>query len=79
MQTIFEKFPFRGNDRSRKLFYLIPRGLNLPAGSDNPQINFLQGIIPRRTRSYGVSEPTEISLAGYQTSQNNGRVMYTLW
>jgi hypothetical protein len=38
----------------------------------------LRGIRPRRTRSCGVSDPTKISLAGYQTPQNNGRFVYIL-
>jgi hypothetical protein len=54
------------------------RGLNLPAGSDYPQNKILQGIRPCRTRSCGVSDPTELSLARYQTPQKNGRVVYIL-
>jgi hypothetical protein len=33
-----------------------------------------RGLIPRKKKSCGVSDPTELSLAGYQTLQNNGRV-----
>ncbi len=78
MQTIFEKCPFKGNGKLSKLFCLVPWGLNLPAGSDTPQNKILRGIRPRRTRSCGVSDTTELSLAGYQTLQNNGRVVYIL-
>jgi hypothetical protein len=45
----------------------------LPAGSDSPQNKILQGIRPRRTRPCGVSDPGELSLAGCQTPQNNGK------
>jgi hypothetical protein len=31
-----------------------------------------------KTRPCGVSDPAELSLAGYQTPQNNGRVVYIL-
>jgi hypothetical protein len=37
-----------------------------------------RSVIPRRTRPWGVSDPAELSLAGYQTPQNNGRVVYIL-
>ncbi len=38
-----------------------------------------RGLIPRRTKSCGgVSDPAELNLAGYQTPQNNGRVVYIL-
>jgi hypothetical protein len=73
MQTIFEKCPFKENAKLSKLFCLVPRGLNLPAGSDTPQNNILRGIRPRRIKSCGVSGPAEQSPAGYQTPQNNGR------
>jgi hypothetical protein len=33
-----------------------------------------RGLIPRKKKSCGVSDPMELSLAGYQTLQNNGRV-----
>ncbi len=78
MQTIFEKCPFKGNGKLSKLFRLVPWGLNLPAGSDTPQNKILGSIRPCRTRSCGVSDTTELSLAGYQTLQNNGRVVYIL-
>jgi hypothetical protein len=79
MQMIFEKCPFKENGKLSKLFCLVLRGLNLPAGSDTPQNKILWGIRPRRTRSCGVSDPTELSLEGYQTPQNNERVVYILW
>jgi hypothetical protein len=78
MQTIFEKCPFKENGKLSKLFRLILRGLNLPVGSDTPQNKVLRGIRPRRTRSCGVSDPAEPSLAGYQISQNNDRDVYIL-
>jgi hypothetical protein len=78
MQPIFEKCPFKENGKLSKLFRLVLRGLNLPAGSDTPQNKILWGIRPRRTRPCGVSDPTELSLAGYETPQNNGRVVYNL-
>ncbi len=78
MQTIFEKCPFKENGKLSKLFCLVLRGLILPAGSDTPQNKILQGIRPCITRSCGVSDPAELSLAGYQTPQNNGRVVYIL-
>jgi hypothetical protein len=78
MQPIFEKCPFKENGKLSKLFRLVLRGLNLPVGSDTPQNKILRGIRPRRTRPCGVSDPTELSLAGYQTPQNNGRVVYNL-
>ncbi len=37
-----------------------------------------RGLIPRRTRPCGVSDPAEQSLAGYQNPQNNGRFVYIL-
>jgi hypothetical protein len=72
MKPIFEKCPFKENGKLSKLFLLVLRGLNLLAGSDNPQNKILWGIRPRRTRPCGVSDPAELSLAGYQTPQNNG-------
>jgi hypothetical protein len=78
MQMIFEKCPFKENDKLLKLFCLIQRGLNLPVGYDTPQNNILRGISPRRTRSYVVSDPAEPSLAGYQTTQNKDRNIYIL-
>ena len=79
IQTIFEKCPFKENGKLSKLFRLILRGLNLPVRSDTPQNKILRGIKPRRTRSCGVSDLTELSLAGYQTPQNNGRVVHILY
>ncbi len=78
MQMIFKKCPFKEAGKLSKLFCLVLRVLTLPAGSDTPQNKILRGIRPRRTRSWGVSDPTELSLAGYQTPQNNGRVVYIL-
>jgi hypothetical protein len=78
MQTIFEKCPFKENGKLLKLFSLILRGLNLPVGSDTPQNKILRGIRPRRTRSCGVSDPVELSLAEYQTPQNNDIDVYIL-
>jgi hypothetical protein len=78
MQTIFEKCPFKENGKLLKLFCLILRGLNLPVGSDTPQNKILRGISPRRTRSYWVPDPAELSLAGYQTPQDNDRDVYIL-
>ncbi len=79
MQPIFEKCPYKENGKLSKLFRLVLRGLNLPAGSDTPQNKILWGIRPRRTRPCGVSDPAELSLVGYQTPQNNGKVVYILW
>jgi hypothetical protein len=76
MQPIFEKCPFKENGKFSKLFRLVLRGLNLPAGSDTPQNKILRGFRPCRLRPCGVSDPAELSLAGYQTPQNNGRVVY---
>jgi hypothetical protein len=39
--------------------------------SDNQQNKILRGIRPCRTKSCGVTDFAELSLAGYQTSQNN--------
>jgi hypothetical protein len=78
MQQNFEKCPFKENGKLSKLFQLVLRGLNLPAGSDTPQNKILRCIRPRRTRPCGVSDPAELSLAGYHTPQNNGRVVYIL-
>jgi hypothetical protein len=78
MQTIFEKCSFIENGKLSKHFGLVPHGLNLPAGSDTPQNKILRGIRPCRTRYHGVSDPTELSLAQYQTPQNNDRVVYIL-
>jgi hypothetical protein len=78
MQTIFEKCPFEEKGKLLKLFCLILQGLNLPVGSDTLQNKILRGIRPRRTRSCGVSDPAEPSLAGYQTPQNNDRDVYIL-
>jgi hypothetical protein len=52
----FRKVSFR---ELSKLLRLVPRGLNLPAGSDTPQNNVLRGIRPRGTKSCGVSNPAE--------------------
>ncbi len=76
MQMIFEKCPFKENGKLLKHFCLILRGLNLPVGSDTLQNKILRGIRPRRTKSCGVSDPAEPSLAGYQTPQNNDRDVY---
>ncbi len=78
MQTIFKKCPFKENGKLLKLFCLILWGLNSPVGSDTPQNKILRGIRPCRTRSCGVSDPAEPSLAGYQTPQNNERDVYIL-
>jgi hypothetical protein len=67
MQTIFEKCPLEENGKLSKLFFLIPWGLNLTAGSDTHQNKILQGIRSRRTKSCGVSEP-----------QNSDRDVYIL-
>ncbi len=79
MQQIFEKCPFKENGKLSKLFHLVLRGLNLPAGSDTPQNKILWGIRPRRTLFCGVSDPAGHCSAGYQTPQNNGRVVYILY
>ncbi len=76
-QTIFEKCPFMENGKLLKLFCLVSRGLNLPAGSDSLQNKILRGIRPRRTRSCGF-RPHRTQPAGYQTPQNNGRAVYIL-
>jgi hypothetical protein len=73
MQLIFEKCPFIENGKLSKLYRLDLQVLNLPAGSDIPQNKILRGIRP-----CGVSDPAELRLAGYQTPQNNGRVVYIL-
>ncbi len=78
MQTVFVKCPFKENGKLLKFFCLILRGLNLPVGSDTPQNKILRGIRPHRTRSCGVSDPAEPSLARYQTLQNNDRDVYIL-
>ncbi len=78
MQTIFKKCPFQEMGKLSKLFCLVLLGLNLPAGSDIPQNKILRGIRPCRTRPCGVSDPAELSLAGYQTPQNNGRAVNIL-
>jgi hypothetical protein len=78
MQTIFEKCPFKEIGKLSKLFRLVLRGLNLSAGSDTPQNKIMRGLIPRLTKFCGVSDPAEQSPAGYQTPQNNGRVVYIL-
>jgi hypothetical protein len=64
MQLIFENCPFKEKGKLSKLFRLVLRGLNLPAGSDTPQNKILRGIKPHRTRPCGVSDH-----AGYQTPQ----------
>ncbi len=64
MQMISKKCPFKENCKLSKLFRLVLLGLNLPAGSDTLQNKILRGIRPRRTRSCGVSDSTELSLAG---------------
>ncbi len=63
MQPIFEKCPFKENVKLSKLFRLVLRGLNLPAGPDTPLNKILRGIRTRRTRPCGVSDPAELSLA----------------
>jgi hypothetical protein len=63
---------------SQNIFVWFRGGLNLPVRSDTLQNKILLGIRPRITRSCGVSDPAELSLAGYQTQQNNGRVVYIL-
>jgi hypothetical protein len=68
MQTIFDKCLFKENGKLSKHFHLILRGLKLPTGSDTMQIKIL----------CGVSDPGELSLAGYQTLRNNDRDMYIL-
>ncbi len=79
MQTIFKKFSFKENGQLSKPFRLVLRGLNLSTGSDTPQNKMLRGIRPRRTRPCGVLDPAGHCSAGYQTPQNNGRVVYILW
>jgi hypothetical protein len=59
MQPIFEKCPFKENGKLSKLFRLVLRGLNLPAGSDTPQNKILRGSRPRRTKSCRVPDPAE--------------------
>jgi hypothetical protein len=76
MQTFFKECLFKDNGKLSKLFRLVLQGLNLPAGSDTPQNKILRDIRPRRTRPCEVSDPAELRLAGYQTPQNNGRVVY---
>jgi hypothetical protein len=65
MQLIFEKCPFKEKGKLSKLFCLVLRGLNFPAGSDTPQNKILRGIRPCRIRPCRVSDPAELSLAGY--------------
>ncbi len=50
MQTIFEKCPFKENGKLSKLFRLVLRGLNLPAG-----------LIPHRTRPCWRIKPRRIT------------------
>jgi hypothetical protein len=71
MQMIFEKCLFKENGKLSKFFHLVLLGLNLPAGSDTLQNNVLRGLIPRLTKSCGVSGPAKQSPAGYQTPRNN--------
>ncbi len=71
MQTIFQKCHFEENGKLSKLFCLILWGLNFPVGPDTPQNKIMQSVRPLKTRSCGVSDPAELSLAGYQTPQNN--------
>jgi hypothetical protein len=82
MQPIFGKCPFKENVKLSKLFRLVLRGLNLPAGSDTSQKKILRGIRPRRPKSCGVSGPAEqwqscvhfiayTCSAGSDTPQNN--------
>jgi hypothetical protein len=56
MQPIFKKCPFKENGKLSKLFHLVLRGLNFPAGSDTPQNKILRGIRP--------PDPAELSLGG---------------
>jgi hypothetical protein len=77
-QTISKQCPYKGNSKLSKHFCLIPQCLNLPAGPDILQNKILRGIRPCKTRSCRVSDPAELSLAGYQTQQKNGRVIYLL-
>jgi hypothetical protein len=77
MQMNFEKCPFKENGLLSKLFLLIPWGLKLTAGSDTLQNKILQGIRPREQDPAGYQTP-ELSLAGIQTTQNNGRDVYIL-
>jgi hypothetical protein len=75
MHTIFEKCPFKENSKLSKLFHLVPRGLNLLT---EPNLARYQSIRPRRAGSCGVSDPMELSLVGYQTLRNIGKVVYIL-
>ncbi len=59
MQMIFENCPIKENGKLSKLFCLVLRGPNLPAGSDTPQNKILRGIRPHRTKSCRVSDPAE--------------------
>jgi hypothetical protein len=68
MQTIFEKCPFKENGKLSELFLFWFCGVLICQ----------QGLIPIGTKSCGVSDPKELSLAGYQIPQNNGRVVYIL-
>jgi hypothetical protein len=65
MQTIFEKCPLKKMASSQNFFVWFRRVLICQ-----------RGLIPCRIKSYGVSDPTELSIAGYQTPQNNGRFVY---
>jgi hypothetical protein len=80
MQMIFEKCPFKENENGKlsKLFRLVLRGLNLPAGSDTPaEQNPVAYQTPQNKVLWGI-RPTELSLVGYQTPENNERVVYIL-
>jgi hypothetical protein len=57
MQMIFDKCPFKEIGKLSKLFGLVLRDLNLPAGSDTRQNKILR-------------DPAEQDHAGYQTARN---------
>jgi hypothetical protein len=71
MQMIFKKCPFKENGKLSELFYLVLRGLNLPAGSDTPQNKILRAIRPAEQWQSCAHFIADACSAGYQTPQNN--------
>ena len=69
MQTIWKKGSFQGTGKLSKLFRMVPRGLNWPAGYETPQNKILRGMRPRRPKSRGVWDPADQNPAGYETQQ----------
>ncbi len=70
--------PLKRMTSSKNIFVWFCGVLICQWGADTPQNKILRGIRPCRTRPCGVSDPAELSLAGYQAPQNNGRFVYIL-